>query len=342
MRHFTLRRMIITVAGAMLGGLLLASGGRAEAQETLKARWAAAPPGFFATIVFVASERGFFKQEGVDVERVQFRGGGPARDALIAGEVDFADFVPSHVPLARLRQRPVKIIASLLNREFYSLIVREELRGRVTTLKDLKGLTIGATAPGSGAEVQLRRVLRRGGLDPARDVNIVYLGGLDTAYPAFRAGKVDALMMWQPAPAMAEVHRTGYTLFDFTDPEQHAQVVGAPEAMGYILATREEVIQKNPELVRRVIGALNRAAKWIHENPTEAIVDAVAKPYFPGVERDVVAVAIKGFLGSMPKDVGLSATAYRAAIEPLVEAKILSGMVPFAEAVDTRFAGERK
>ncbi len=330
------RSMVMTLAGSWL---LVGMSTGAAAQE-FTTSMAAAPPGFFGAVVYVASERGFFKDQGIKIDYFQFPGGAQARDALIAGNVEFTDMVSSHVAAARLRGRPLKIIGSLFNREFWTLIVRKGLQQRVKTVADLKGLTLGATTAGSGSHVHLSRLVKQAGLDPAKDVSIVFVGGLSTMYPALRAEKIDAMMGWQPAPVMAAKDQAGYVLADFTNPEQHAQIMGSPESLAYVFATREEIIAKKPELVKRMIEALNRAAAWIHSSPLDQVV-ASLKPYFAKMDSDVVSEALRQSLGSIPKNLSVGAQAYTAAMEPLVQAGNLERLVPFEEAVEPRFAGRR-
>lgn len=311
---------------------------RAQAQE-LTTTMAAAPPGFFGTLVYVAKEKGFFKDQGVRIDYFHFPGGARARDALIAGNVEFTDMVSAHVATARLKGRPLKIVGSLFNREFWTLVVRRDLQGRVKSVADLKGLTLGATTAGSGSHVHLARLVKQAGLDPDRDVKIVFVGELSTMYTALRAGKIDAMMGWQPAPVMAARDQAGYVLVDYTRPEEHARIMGAPESLAYIFATREEVIQNKPELVRRMVEALARAAAWVHENPADQVAAAL-QPEMK-IEREVLVEALRQSLASIPKNASVSLRAYNSAMEPLVQAGILARLVPFEEAVDPRFAGKR-
>ncbi len=327
----------VIIVGALL--VVLTMSDRVTGQQ-FTTSMAAAPPGFFGAIVYVASDKGFFKNQGINIDYFQFPGGARARDALIAGNVEFTDMVTSHVPTARLQGRPLKIIGSLFNREFWTLIVRRDLQQRVTKVADLKGLTLGATTAGSGSHVHLARLVKQAGLDPDKDVKIVFVGDLSTMYPALRTGKIDAMMGWQPAPVLAAKDQSGYVLADYTNPEQHAKIMGAPEALGYVFATREDVISKNPELVKRMVEALKRAAEWIHASPLDQVVDTL-KPHFGKMERDVIAEALRQSLSSIPKNVSISSRAYTAAVEPLVQAGIHKALISFEDAADTRFAGRR-
>jgi NitT/TauT family transport system substrate-binding protein len=127
--------------------------------------------------VFAALAQGFYDQEGVEVTRLVFGSGAAMRTAVMAKEFDFGYFAFVHVPLARLGGSPWKAVLALHDREIFSLVVRNELKGQVKRVEDLRGKAVGFSLPGAGSWMAANVFLRKAGLDPERDVRFLPLGG---------------------------------------------------------------------------------------------------------------------------------------------------------------------
>src|SRR5581483_10448941 len=110
----------------------------------------------------VAAQRGFFKEEGLDVEIVRMNAN-VAMSSLIAGEVDYTMIFAS-VIRAAMRGIPLKVIAVLIDSPPYAFIARPGIAG----MKALKGKTVGIGVYGSSNDIIARMMLERSGIDPER------------------------------------------------------------------------------------------------------------------------------------------------------------------------------
>jgi len=147
----------------------------------------AAPAASLSQIPFyVAQERGFFRDEGLDVNLIVM-GAPVANLALIGQNVDFSS-VPTAALSAMLRGAPLRVIFNAFYRPLVWLYSKAEIR----SVRDLKGKRVGVAGIGSGPDHLLRELLRQNGLDPGRDVTILGLGIQSNLYTALSTGNIDA------------------------------------------------------------------------------------------------------------------------------------------------------
>jgi NitT/TauT family transport system substrate-binding protein len=169
---------------------------------------------------FIATSRGYFRDEGLDVSFVNFDSAARMIAPLASGELDGAAGGPSAgLYNAIARNIGIRIVADKsttpAGRHGQILLVRKELvdSGRVKTLADLKGLKLATAAPGSSAMGTLARVYAKTGLKPA-DIERVYLG-FPQQVAALQGGAVDAALPTEPFAS--EAVRRGYAAVLTTD-----------------------------------------------------------------------------------------------------------------------------
>ncbi len=109
----------------------------------------------------VAAAKGYFADEGLEVEIVN-AGGGVATPALVSGDVQFTGSPGAAIP-AILKGAPLKLVLVTQDRPSYQLWASVS----VPTLKDLKGQQIAVISRGDSTEAATRAVLRKAGVDPA-------------------------------------------------------------------------------------------------------------------------------------------------------------------------------
>jgi len=142
--------------------------------------------GLFEMPVVVAMRNGYFRTEGLEVQKIQIQ---PeiAVKALVAGEVDYVLAWGTSVQAA-MTGTPIKVVAAMVSRPLHVLISRPEIRfGR-----DLKGKTLGVDSFGSRVDYLSRVAVRYLGLDPDRDVKIIDTGDSLLRVAALKDGSIDA------------------------------------------------------------------------------------------------------------------------------------------------------
>ena len=143
-------------------------------------------PGLFEFPVVVATLRGYFKDEGLDVVKVQMQ---PqvAVMALVAGDVDYSLSWGSSLR-AVITGVPLKVVAGIASRPLHVLMARPDIQSG----KDLKGKRIGVDSFAGTMEYLARVAAKHYGLDPERDIKILVTGSSPTRVAALKAGSIDA------------------------------------------------------------------------------------------------------------------------------------------------------
>ena len=168
--------------------------------------------------MFVGVEKGFFKEFGVDPELVYFQAAAPIATALAAGQVEVgATGLTAALYNIVLQGEKLWIVADK-GREWpgfplVGIVVQKELwdAGKVRSIRDLKGRSIGVTQLGSTFHFQIGNILEKEGL-ALSDVRIVPLQAMPATVESLKGKQVDAILVPQPFPGAAEAAGFGKIL----------------------------------------------------------------------------------------------------------------------------------
>jgi len=238
----------------------------------------------------LADRLGYFKAEGLNVEIADFAGGSKALQAMMGGSADVTAGGFDHAIVLQARGQKVQGFVLMLSVPAISLGVTKDKAATYRSPKDLKGMKIGVTAPGSTTHMFVNRVLAMGGLSPD-DVSIIGVGSGPTAVAAARGGQIDALSNVEPAITILERSGTLKVVAESVT-EQGAKAVFGEKLPTGCLYTKQEFIQKNPNTVQALANAIVRALKWLQQASPEEIAKTVPKEYLMG-EPDVYLAALK-------------------------------------------------
>ena len=203
----------------------------------------------------VAAERGFFKEEGLDVEIVRMNAN-VAMSSLISGDVDYTMIFAS-VIRAAMRGIPLKVIAVLIDSPPYAFIARPE----IAAMKALKGKTVGIGVYGSSNDIIARMMLERSGIDPDKGTKLVAFGSDGARFAALKEGLVEAAIIAPPADAQAR--KLGLSILARANDLFKFPHIG--------LGTTNKKLKENPQEVSRVIRAFIKANRFVRDNRQETI-----------------------------------------------------------------------
>jgi ABC-type nitrate/sulfonate/bicarbonate transport system substrate-binding protein len=142
--------------------------------------------GLFEFPTVVAQQKGFYRDEGLEIERVQMQPA-IAVKALVSGDVDYLLAWGSAVRAA-VTGVPIKAVVGMSARPLHVLIARPG----INTPKDLRGKTIGVDSVAGTVDYLTRVAVRHFGMEPERDVKIIVTGESPTRLAALRSGSIDA------------------------------------------------------------------------------------------------------------------------------------------------------
>jgi NitT/TauT family transport system substrate-binding protein len=213
-------------------------------------------------------------------------------EELREGRLDFVGGA-SHAALYAFKDwKGGKLLCALAQHMYWFLVLRKDLNPKRDDLKSVKGLRIGA-AP--GPVDGLKQLLKRAGVDPARDVQIGPVPGVVEktasfglmAAKALEEGKLDGFWANGMGAEVAVRSGIGTVVLD-------ARREASEEARGYTfpaLVTTDRMIREKPESARAAIHAVKAAQKALKEDPDRATV--VGKRLFPSTEASLIAELIR-------------------------------------------------
>ena len=211
----------------------------------------------------VGLHKGYFEEEGLNVEMKKFAAGLVQLEALAAGNLDFA--VPAQAPVFSLRSAgiPVVVVSNVATlKEALSLVMRTDLEVKMPS--DLEGKKI-AMFKGSTAELMYRAILKEHGVDPTKVQSVNMKPPEQLAGLASKS--IDGAVVWEPFVSRAvkeagaeKIHTGGTSLFADT----HGKKI-LVDWTRTILTTLEPLVEKHPETVDAVVRVFVKAQDYISD-----------------------------------------------------------------------------
>ena len=184
---------------------------------------------------------------------------------LTAQEADFAVLPVNLAAQLHQKKLPYKL-ASVVTWGNLFIASQEPLEG----WDALKGKDITMMGKGLVPDIVFRTLLKENGLDPDKDVNLIYLSGATELAPNFLAGKAAVSML--PEPVLTTVKMKKPETHIMLDLQQEWNKTFGTEA-GYPQAgifVKEELLQNAPELVKNYLKVIEEGMTWLNENPADA------------------------------------------------------------------------
>lgn len=218
------------------------------------------------TGVYVAKEKGYFEEEGLDVE-IMLPGEASAEQLIASGKAEFGISIQENITEARVQDIPIVSIAAVIQHNTSGFAAPVDKN--ITSPKDFEGKTYGGW--GAPAEKAVISTIMKEEDADIDKVNIVNMGTADY----FTAVKRDVDFAWifygwtGIEAELRDEELNMIYLTDYTDKLDYYTPV---------IATSEEQIEKNPEMVEKFTHAVSKGYEFAIENPEEAadiLIDAV-------------------------------------------------------------------
>ena len=273
-------RMMRTLAALAVGTMVALAAG-AQAPEKKKITIAVGGKNLFYYLpLSVAERKGYFRDEGLEVEIPDFAGGAKALQALVGGSADMVSGAYEHTINMAAKKQPIKAV--VLQAKFSSivLLLPKDKAAKYKGPADLKGLKVGVTAPGSSTNMFVNNILAKGGLKPT-DISVVGVGAGSGAVAAMEKGEIDALSNLDPVITQLESTGKFVPVADSRTEKGMQEIYGGDYHASVIYIT-DEYIRKYPNTVQAVVNAMVRANRWVAKATPQEIVDLMPDAYKGG------------------------------------------------------------
>ncbi|MEC5187014.1 ABC transporter substrate-binding protein [Geobacillus thermodenitrificans] len=264
---------------------LAACGNDADQKEkTLtKVRLAEVTRSIFYAPQYVALAKGFFEEEGLDVELTTTWGGDKTMTTLLSGGADIA-LVGSETSIyvyAQGTNDPVINFAQLTQTDGTFLVSRKKIDN--FTWEMLKGSTFLGQRKGGMPQMVGEFVLKQHGIDPHQDLKLIQNVDFANIANAFASGTGDFVQLFEPTASIFEQEGKGYIIASFGTES------GRVPYTTYM--AKQSYMNKNKDIIEKFTRAIYKAQQWVESHSTAEIAKVI-QPYFEDTELDIIETVV--------------------------------------------------
>lgn len=325
-RYSVLATLLVILLSAMLSGC--GSDGAAK-----KVRIGEVTRSVFYAPQYVALEKGFFKEEGLEVELQTTAGGDKTMTALLSGAIDVA-LVGAETSIYVYQQGaedPVINFAQLTQTDGTFLVAREQVND--FDWNDLKGSTFLGQRKGGMPQMAGEFTLKKHGIDPQGDLELIQNIEFANIAAAFASGTGQYVQLFEPQASIFEREGKGHVIASFG-----AESGQLPYT---VFMTKQSFINKNEDTVQKFTNAIHKAQRWVQENSPEETAKTIA-PYFKDTDEDILISSVKRYLeqGSYADSPVLNESAWNNLLDVMDSAGELKSRVELNQVANNSF-GEK-
>ncbi len=283
--------------------------------------------------LYVAADKGFFSEEGYEVEIISTSGDGPDIDALISGSVQFTVSTPNRLFTSYEQGKPLLAAMNLGNRVALECFVNKEIADKRGIGKDtpiektvlaMKGETVAGTRPGAFTYLLLLSYAKRFGLEPQKDIKIIGIGGPGAMLPAVENNRIAMGCIGSPTPELADSRGKALVVtknMSGDDPE-------FDNFLYEVLYVMPEYAKAHPDTVKGVVQALRKALAYIHATPSKEQLPLL-RARFSGLSDELLVAALDANRPTYPTTGVITQEAVEKAEKFLFDTGVINTKIPW-------------
>jgi len=235
---------------------------------------------FYYLPLTIAEQLGYFKAEGLEVQISDFAGGSQALRAVVGGSADVVSGAYEHTLNLQSKNQIFQAFVQQGRAPMIVIGLAASKAKGYKSPKDLKGMKIGVSAPGSSTNMVANFLIAKEGLKPS-DVSIIGVGTGAGGIAAMKSGQIDAISNLDPMITKLEQEGDIKVIADTRTLKGTEHLFGGPMPAGCLYAPIE-FIRKNPNTVQALTNAIVRADKWIQQASPQDLLKTVPEGYLLG------------------------------------------------------------
>jgi NitT/TauT family transport system substrate-binding protein len=228
----------------------------------------------------ITERLGYFKDEGLNVRISDFAGGTRSLEAVVGGSADVVAGAYEHTINMQSRKQNFQAFVLTGAAPQITVAISTKLADKYKSPKDLKGLKVGISAPGSSTNMVINYLAAQGGLKPT-DFAVIGVGQGATVVAAVDQGRVDVISQTDPAVTILEKGGKVKVIAETRTLEGTQKIFGGPMPAASLYAPIE-FVRKNPNTVQALTNATVRALKWMQQASPQQILATVPEEYLLG------------------------------------------------------------
>lgn len=304
--------------------------GGAVPEETTKVVLNEVAHSLFYAPMYVAIEKGYFKEQGIDLELVTGFGADKTMTAVLSGEADIG-FMGPETTVYTCNEGASDLVvnfAQLTQRAGNFLVGRE--KDDAFDWEKLKGKDVLGGRDGGMPEMVFEYILKKNGMDPAADLNIDKSIDFGSTAAAFSGGQGDYSVEFEPGATALETEGNGYV------------VASLGVDSGYVpytaFSAKDSYMKEHPEVIRGFVAALKKGMDDVYSLTPEEIADVIT-PQFKETDKETMAIIIKRYADqdTWKRDLAFEEDSYQLLLDILDEAGQLSARPDYKKLVTTEY-----
>ena len=220
---------------------------------------------------YVAIEKGYFKEVGIDIDLILTAGADKVTAAVLSGDADIG-FCGSEgtIYVYNAKEKDyLKTFAQLTQKDGSFLVSREKIDN--FTLNDLKGKSVIGGRAGGMPEMTFEWALKQNGIDPKNDLEIDTSIAFAAMGGAFISGQGDFVTLFEPNALEIEQQGYGYVVASI------GELGGVVPYTSY--SARESYIEKNSELISNFTKAIQKGLDFVHNSSDKEVAEAILSQF---------------------------------------------------------------
>src|SRR5258706_441414 len=315
----------ILALSSLVAALIFAAATAHSAEDLKKLKLAYAGWEIGTAVAYVGVDGGLFKKHGIEIEEFSIRDTFAAGvQSLVGGDV----FIGFGSPLAVMQPiangADLTVIGTHVSFDQYGMGVGSS----ISAIKELKGKKVAVSALGGRSDLIARVILRRAGLDPSKDVELVAAGLAPARAVALSKNLVQGAPFGQEL--VAEAQKLGIKILE---------VKSVPLVTDLLLTTRT-FIKRDDDAVRRFMKGYAAAIQFFVSKRSESL--AILRKYFPGTQGLSVDTMYDVFSAQLRPLPELNNEAIQALVDVSASADQKTNKIKPGDVVDSRYFEELK
>ncbi|MGN1148759.1 MAG: ABC transporter substrate-binding protein [Lachnospiraceae bacterium] len=289
----------------------------------------------FYAPMYVAIEKGYFAEEGINLQLVTGFGADKTMTALLTGEADIG-FMGSESTIYTYAGGTKDYcinFAQLTQRAGNFLVAREPIPDFSWDM--LIGADVLGGRPGGMPEMVFEYILLKNNIDPKLDLQIDQSIDFGSTAAAFSGGQGDFTIEFEPHATALEQKGDGYV------------VASLGEDSGFVpytaFSAKKSYIESNPDTVQAFTNALQKGMDYVNSHTPKEIAEVI-QPQFAETDRETLTTIITRYYDqdTWKEDLVFSEDAFTLLQNILEESDVLEERVPYEVLVNTEFAEKAK
>lgn len=311
----------------------------AAAQKITKVKYAEVVRSVFYLPKYVAIARGYFREQGIEVDMTTAWGGDKGTAMLLTGRVDVVLQGPETAIYVANGASPVKIkmFAAITATDGLFLMSREKQTIKRFKWEMIRGKTVMGWRPGSTPGLFLEYAMKKYGISPKKDINHVTNIAIPARVGAWMVNKADYAVFFEPDVSRLARQGFAYPVASI------GKEVGSVDYT--VFMATDSYIKKNPKIIQGWTNAIHKAQKWIQTADATEAAKTISK-WFLKVNVEDIATAVNRYreFGIWKIDPTTHPPAIVALQDILIEGGVLKSnkRVAYDRVVTTRFSEAAK